>query len=609
MDEEISEDGTRVTLIFTCQREGCTADKHEVTVTLTAPDSLTYAGTAKEATVTQTPKDAFDSVSVSYESVDKRRSATLVEGKPVNAGDYKATVTVGTGEDAVSASVEYTIQKKEISVYSVDASDKIYDGATKVKVSRVTLIGILEQDVVEADTTDLYGDLPDKNAGTYTEITLPELKLVGDSANNYELTQPDNPMKLNVSVSVQKAPKAPNMPGASMEVDYTKTTVGAVTLPAGWKFDDADIDKKLDVDVPVTVTVKYADEDAGNYEVESVEITLTRKACMHPTIKWIVDKEATVDAEGSRHKECTVCNTVLATETIAKLKAQTPDVTIRYTTHVQTYGWQGDENNANKWFANGKMAGTSGKAKRLEGIKIRVYGNDNLGIQYTTHCQSYGWLPWSANGEMNGTEGEAKRLEAIQIIIMPKTDYPTDYEGFDGTIGGGFVDMGKNPPSDGSGAVSYMTHVQSYGNQKWVSDGSISGTSGEGKRLEAISIKVNNAQLNNISGGIAYTTHVQTYGWSQGWKYNGAASGTRGEGKRLEAIRIQLTGQLAQYYDVYYRVHAQTYGWLGWAKNGSIAGTSGLAKRLEAIQIVIIPKGEHAPNPLPAAPGAAAYVH
>ena len=464
VDEEKSEDDTRVTLIFTCQREGCTAetDKHEVMVTLNAPDLLTYDGTVKEATVTQIPENAFDSVSVSYESVDKRRSATLVEGKPVNAGDYKATVTVGTGEDAVSASVEYTIQKKEISVYSIDASDKIYDGATKVKVSRVTLIGILEQDVVEADTTDLYGDLPDKNAGTYTEITLPELKLVGDSANNYELTQPDNPMKLNVSVSVQKAPKAPNMPGASMEVDYTKTTVGAVTLPAGWKFDDADIDKKLDVDVPVTVTVKYADEDAGNYEVESVEITLTRKACMHPTIKWIVDKEATVDAEGSRHKECTVCNTVLATETIAKLKAQTPDVTIRYTTHVQTYGWQGDENNANKWFANGKMAGTSGKAKRLEGIKIRVYGNDNLGIQYTTHCQSYGWLPWSANGEMNGTEGEAKRLEAIKIQLTG-----ADKEKYD---------------------VYYRVHAQSYGWLGWSKNGAPAGTAGMAKRLEGIQI-------------------------------------------------------------------------------------------------------------------------
>ena len=651
VDEEKSEDGTRVTLIFTCQREGCTADKHEVTVTLTAPDSLTYAGTAKEATVTQTPKDAFDSVSVSYESVDKRRSATLVEGKPVNAGDYKATVTVGTGEDAVSASVEYTIQKKEISVYSIDASDKIYDGATKVKVSRVTLIGILEQDVVEADTTDLYGDLPDKNAGTYTEITLPELKLVGDSANNYELTQPDNPMKLNVSVSVQKAPKAPNMPGASMEVDYTKTTVGAVTLPAGWKFDDADIDKKLDVDVPVTVTVKYADEDAGNYEVESVEITLTRKACMHPTIKWIVDKEATVDAEGSRHKECTVCNTVLATETIAKLKAQTPDVTIRYTTHVQTYGWQGDENNANKWFANGKMAGTSGKAKRLEGIKIRVYGNDNLGIQYTTHCQSYGWLPWSANGEMNGTEGEAKRLEAIKIQLtgVDKEKYDVYYrvhaqsygwlawaangapagtaglakrleaiqivivkkgESFDHAIGNIQSARGEayiasstanaNPVVTGENNVNieYRTHVQSFGWQGWKYNGVMSGTSGKAKRLEGINIKLTNKPY---SGSIVYTTHVQSIGWQGNennvntWFRDGQMAGTSGRAKRLEAIRIALTGEMAEHYDVYYRVHAQTYGWLAWTKNGEAAGTAGLSKRLEGIQIVLVPKGGAAP--------------
>ncbi len=651
VDEEKSEDGTRVTLIFTCQREGCTADKHEVTVTLTAPDSLTYAGTAKEATVTQTPKDAFDSVSVSYESVDKRRSATLVEGKPVNAGDYKATVTVGTGEDAVSASVEYTIQKKEISVYSIDASDKIYDGATKVKVSRVTLIGILEQDVVEADTTDLYGDLPDKNAGTYTEITLPELKLVGDSANNYELTQPDNPMKLNVSVSVQKAPKAPNMPGASMEVDYTKTTVGAVTLPAGWKFDDADIDKKLDVDVPVTVTAKYADEDAGNYEVESVEITLTRKACMHPTIKWIVDKEATVDAEGSRHKECTVCNTVLATETIAKLKAQTPDVTIRYTTHVQTYGWQGDENNANKWFANGKMAGTSGKAKRLEGIKIRVYGNDNLGIQYTTHCQSYGWLPWSANGEMNGTEGEAKRLEAIKIQLTgaDKEKYDVYYrvhaqsygwlawaangapagtaglakrleaiqivivkkgESFDHAIGNIQSARGEayiasstanaNPVVTGENNVNveYRTHVQSFGWQGWKYNGVMSGTSGKAKRLEGINIKLTNKPY---SGSIVYTTHVQSIGWQGNennvntWFRDGQMAGTSGRAKRLEAIRIALTGEMAEHYDVYYRVHAQTYGWLAWAKNGEAAGTAGLSKRLEGIQIVLVPKGGAAP--------------
>ena len=668
VDEEKAKDDTRVTLIFTCQREGCTAeaDKHEVTVTLNAPDLLTYDGTAKEATVTQTPENAFDSVSVSYESVDKRRSATLVGGKPVNAGDYRATVTVGTGEDAVSASVEYTIQKARISVHSVDVSDKVYDGTTKVKVSRVTLIGIFGQDVVEADTTDLYGNLSDKNAGPYTEITLPELKLVGDSVDNYELIQPDNPMKLNTSVTVQKAPKVQNMPDASMDVDYTKTTVGAVTLPTGWKFDDADIEKKLDVDAPVTVTVKYAGEDAGNYEVESAEITLTRKACTHPTTKWIVDKEATVDAEGSRHKECTVCKKNLATETIAKLEAPTPDVTIRYTTHVQTYGWQGDENNADKWFVNGKMAGTSGKAKRLEGIKIRVYGNDNLGIQYTTHCQSYGWLPWSANGEMNGTEGEAKRLEAIKIqltgadkdkydvyyrvhaqsyswlgwakngapagtagyakrlegiqIVVVEKGSPApglNYAGVNAASGvhqaksyiaksgsspvvGGQATSNSNPSVAGEANVNiaYRTHVQTYGWQGWKYNGQMSGTSGQAKRLEGINIKLTNKPY---SGSIVYTTHVQTYGWQGNennpntWFRDGAMAGTSAQAKRLEAIRIALTGEMAEHYDVYYRVHAQTYGWLNWAKNGEAAGTAGLAKRLEGIQIVLVPKGGTAP--------------
>lgn len=653
VDEEKSEDGTRVTLIFTCKREGCTAetDKHEVTVTLTAPDSLTYAGTAKEATVTQTPENAFDSVRVSYESVDKRRSATLVGGKPVNAGDYRATVTVGTGKNAVSASVEYTIQKAKLSIASFNVADKVYDGTAKTKISNLILDGILGQDNVEVDTMDLYGYLPDKKVGTYKQITLPELKLVGDSADNYELTQPDNPMKLNTSVTVQKAAKAPNMPDVSMDVDYTKTTVGAVTLPTGWKFDDADIEKKLDVDAPVTVTAKYAGEGAGNYEVESAEIILTRKACTHPTTKWIVDKEATVDAEGSRHKECTVCKTVLATETIAKLKAQTPDVTIRYTTHVQTYGWQGDENNANKWFANGKMAGTSGKAKRLEGIKIRVYGNDSLGIQYTTHCQSYGWLPWSANGEMNGTEGEAKRLEAIKIQLtgVDKEKYDVYYrvhaqsygwlawaangapagtaglakrleaiqivivkkgESFDHAIGNIQSARGEayiasstanaNPVVTGENNVNieYRTHVQSFGWQGWKYNGVMSGTSGKAKRLEGINIKLTNKPY---SGSIVYTTHVQSIGWQGNennvntWFRDGQMAGTSGRAKRLEAIRIALTGEMAEHYDVYYRVHAQTYGWLAWTKNGEAAGTAGLSKRLEGIQIVLVPKGGAAP--------------
>jgi len=53
---------------------------------------------------------------------------------------------------------------------------------------------------------------------------------------------------------------------------------------------------------------------------------------------------------------------------------------------------------------------------------------------------------------------------------------------------------------------------------------------------------------------------------------------------------------VATQYDVYYRVHAQDYGWLGWAKNGENAGTAGLSKRLEGIEIVLVAKNGAAPG-------------
>lgn len=138
--------------------------------------------------------------------------------------------------------------------------------------------------------------------------------------------------------------------------------------------------------------------------------------------------------------------------------------------------------------------------------------------------------------------------------------------------------------------IQYMTHVQTYGWQNYVSNGMMSGTSKEAKRLEAIKIKVSSeADL-----GVVYTTHCQTYGWMP-WCRNGEVSGTIGEAKRLEAVKIKLTGKDADQYDIYYRVHCQSYGWMDWAKNGEPAGTAGYAKRLEAIEIVLVKKGEQPP--------------
>ena len=154
----------------------------------------------------------------------------------------------------------------------------------------------------------------------------------------------------------------------------------------------------------------------------------------------------------------------------------------------------------------------------------------------------------------------------------------------------GLTKASENSVVTSSPSISYQTHVQDYGWQSWKSNGEVSGTVGQSKRLEGINIK-----LSNINGSIEYKTHVQDIGW-QDWKSNGQMSGTTGQSKRLEAIQIKLSGEAANQYDVYYRVHAQDYGWLDWAKNGESAGTEGYSKRLEGIQIALVKKGENAPG-------------
>ena len=287
---------------------------------------------------------------------------------------------------------------------------------------------------------------------------------------------------------------------------------------------------------------------------------------------------------------------------------------IQYTTHCQSYGWL-------PWSANGEMNGTEGEAKRLEAIKIQLTGADKekYDVYYRVHAQSYGWLAWATNGAPAGTAGYAKRLEGVQIVVVKKgSPAPgVNFEGVNAASGVyqsvsylakngsspvvvGQVTSNTNPSVAGEANVNiaYRTHVQSFGWQGWKYNGVMSGTSGKAKRLEGINIKLTNKPY---SGSIVYTTHVQSIGWQGNennvntWFRDGQMAGTSGRAKRLEAIRIALTGEMAEHYDVYYRVHAQTYGWLAWAKNGEAGGTAGLSKRLEGIQIVLVPKGGAAP--------------
>ena len=261
------------------------------------------------------------------------------------------------------------------------------------------------------------------------------------------------------------------------------------------------------------------------------------------------------------------------------------DLGIQYKTHIQSYGWE------SSWKENGKMSGTSGQAKRLEAIQIQLTGNaaSNYDVWYCVHAQHFGWLDWAKNGAQAGTEGYAYRLEGIMIKVLPKgSKVPARM----GTTTSAFYSKANGPAVNKSKTgIAYNTHVQTFGWQDYAYNGTMAGTSGQAKRLEGIHISLVNPKY---SGNIEYCTHIQSIGW-QGWKKNGQMSGTSGQAKRLEAIQIKLTGEMADHYDVYYRVHAQQFGWMGWAKNGAQAGTAGYSYRLEAIQIVLTEKGGTAP--------------
>ena len=362
----------------------------------------------------------------------------------------------------------------------------------------------------------------------------------------------------------------------------------------------------------------------------------------------VIDNISLVEAENPTPENPTPENPTPENPTPENPTPQNPivkPVTVSYSTHIQSYGW-------NKSAAkNGAVAGTTGKAKRLEAIKISVEGNEDLGIQYTTHCQGYGWLNWSSNGEISGTTGEAKRLEAIkiqltgadrdkydvyyrvhaqgygwmnwakngeaagtaglakrleaiQVVVVKKGEsVPDKFEGVTASEKKAYMASAAATAATVEGSdrahVQYRSHLQTYGWQNWKNDGDISGTTGKAKRLESLKLELKNK---DYTGGICYNAHVQTIGWqadpnkSATWKKDGEFCGTTGNAKRLEAIQIELYGEMAEHYDIYYRVHSQTYGWMKWAKNGEMTGTTGQHKRIEGIQVVLVKKGEQAPS-------------
>ncbi|WP_400243577.1 N-acetylmuramoyl-L-alanine amidase [Niallia sp. JL1B1071] len=126
-------------------------------------------------------------------------------------------------------------------------------------------------------------------------------------------------------------------------------------------------------------------------------------------------------------------------------------------------------------------------------------------------------------------------------------------------------------------SIMYDAHIQGIGWQGWKRDGQTAGTTGESKRLEALTVR-----LKNPNAELEMQGHVQGKGWTT-LRGNGEVIGTIGLGLRMEAIRLKVTGL-----NVQYRVHVEYDGWTEWKRNGEEAGTTGQSKRIEAIEIKFV---------------------
>lgn len=134
------------------------------------------------------------------------------------------------------------------------------------------------------------------------------------------------------------------------------------------------------------------------------------------------------------------------------------EVSVSYKTHIQSKGWESD------YKTDGSSSGTTGQGLRLEAIKIKVIGDENLNVWYSTYIQKKGWIDYVKNNASSGTSGKGLRLEAIKMRLSGS-------------------DAGKYD-------IYYRVHAQHFGWLDWAKNDEISGTSGYAYRLEAIQIKV-----------------------------------------------------------------------------------------------------------------------
>ena len=177
------------------------------------PPAMTYDGGERSFPVSVKSDAPYSDNNVAVRYYDSK--GTELERAPVNAGKYFIKAYLEETEEHVSAELDLatlTIMPAELTVKNANAKERDYDSSSKqVEITDIALSGVEGRDDVSVKLTDrddensrLMAELSSPDAGTYTEVTLPELTLTGEDAANYTLIQPTGPVTLASDVIIFK---------------------------------------------------------------------------------------------------------------------------------------------------------------------------------------------------------------------------------------------------------------------------------------------------------------------------------------------------------------------------------------------------------------------
>ena len=214
-------------------------------------------------------------------------------------------------------SVNYKPTKAVVTLSLEKATPKITEKPT---AAAITYGQTLEESLLSGGAGNVAGTFEWKDKTVRPSVSDSE-------ATSYEVvfTSADSnwgTTEITVTIKVNKAPCAPDVPQTAMTPVHSVKTVGEVALPQGWSWEEADAALALIDETAVTATAVYVGSDKGNYEIESVEITLTRCKCEHAQTTLRGALNETCKAEGyTGDTVCVECGAILETGRIIPKKA------------------------------------------------------------------------------------------------------------------------------------------------------------------------------------------------------------------------------------------------------------------------------------------------